>query len=132
MARYSTFSFEEKTKIPEIEEIINQATSTSLSSGKPYILFFNIDEQSYVLVERDQTILKNVPDGVSYNKLSGDFKIIRITVNGYNYESGCPGITFFADGSREYAEIELESIEGTRCTVVLNPYSSVVEITQSS
>jgi len=83
------------------------------------------------MVDRNRTILKNVPEDVSYNKLSGNFKIIRITVNGYNYESGCPGIMFFADGSWEYAEIELESVEGTRWTVLLNPYSPSLEINQS-
>lgn len=47
------------------------------------------------------------------------------------YQSGCPGIMFFSDGSREYSEIELENTrDGKRYFVKLNPYVPVPEISE--
>ncbi len=100
-----------------------------MTSGRTHILFFNLEEQSWVLVSHDETIVKKVPDGVEYTPISDDLRIFNVMVNGYRYESGCPGIIFFADGSREYAEMEIENIkEGKRYLLKLNPYVVVPEI----
>ncbi|MCX7705930.1 MAG: hypothetical protein N2115_06725 [bacterium] len=71
----------------------------------------------------EQTILKKVPDGIEYTEITENLKIASVTVNGYKFESGCPGIMFFPDGSCEYSEIEVQDIqEGKRFLIKLNPY----------
>jgi len=75
--------------------------------------------------------LKNVPEGISFNKLQENLRIVSVTVGGFNFKSGIPGIMFFPDGSREYAEIQINDVQtGEEWTVVLNPYVPVIEITK--
>ncbi len=107
------------------------AQDTGIESSKSCILFLNIDEQSWAIVDGEQTVLKKVPDGVEYTEIGENIRIISVTVNGYKYENGCPGIMFFADGSQEYSEIEVQDFqEGKRYLVKLNPYMSTPEITE--
>ncbi|HOK80258.1 MAG TPA: hypothetical protein PK303_05965 [bacterium] len=76
--------------------------------------------------------MKKAPDGISYMNISEDTRILYVVVNGYRYESGCPGIMFFPDGSCEYSEIGFENIQdGRRYLIKLNPYVSAVEIEEA-
>ncbi|MCM8759546.1 MAG: hypothetical protein NC906_07250 [Candidatus Omnitrophica bacterium] len=117
--------------MPDFTQIISVSQDTAVESGKSCILFINIEEQSWVLVDADKTVLKKVPDGLEYREISRDLKIISVTVNGYRYENGCPGIMFFPDGSCEYSEIEIQDFQkGKRYLVKLNPYIFVPEINE--
>lgn len=75
--------------------------------------------------------MKNVPESISFNKLQENLKVVSITVDGYTFESGIPGIMFFPDGTSQYAEIQVSDIQnGDRWVVVLNPCVPFAEITK--
>jgi len=119
--------------LPEIEDIFSQATNASLNSGTSHIVFFDIDQQNWAIIDSSQSLLKMIPEGTSFNKLQENLKITSITVGGYRFESGIPGIMFFPDGTEEYAEIYIEDTQtGDKWTIILNPYTPSLEITKSS
>jgi len=103
-----------------------------LSSSTPQIVFFDIDQQNWAIVDSSQSFLKIIPEGTSFNKLPENLKITSITVDGYKFESGIPGIMFFPDGTEEYAEIYIEDTQtGDKWTIILNPYIPSLQITKS-
>ncbi|MGB9642857.1 MAG: hypothetical protein ACP5JO_01770 [Candidatus Ratteibacteria bacterium] len=105
----------------------------ALHASSPTILFINIEEQTWAIVDRNETILKKAPGNISYTSISGDTKILYVVVNGYKYESGCPGIMFFPDGGCEYSEIGFENIQdGRRYLIKLSPYAGVLEIEEAT
>jgi len=102
-----------------------------LTSGKSQILFFDIDQQCWAIVDSEKTLLKNVPEGISFDALPENIKLTDITIAGYKYQAGIAGIIFSPDGGCEYAEINLSDIQsGEEWKCVLNPYVSGLQITR--